>query len=59
MMDEDGAGHDVHFFRRAKRAGYQLHVDTGCVCGHFMEHELRIEDYYRWREEHSEEIIYP
>ena len=59
MMSEDGAGHDIHFFRRAKRAGYQLYVDTGCVTGHFMEHELTVESYYAWRDAHPEEVIYP
>jgi len=59
MMSEDGAGHDIHFFRRAKRAGFKLHVDTGCITEHFVEHALTVEDYYAWREAHPEEIIYP
>jgi len=59
LMTEDGAGHDIHFYRRAKRAGYQLCVDTGCICGHFAEFELRIEDFYAWRDAHPEEVIRP
>lgn len=59
LMNEDGCGHDIHFYRRAKRAGYQLYVDTGCVCGHFAEFELRIEDFYAWRDAHSGEVIRP
>jgi len=59
LMNEDGCGHDIHFFRRAKRAGYQLYVDTGAVCGHFAEFELRIEDYYAWRDAHPEEVVQP
>jgi len=59
LMNEDGCGHDIHFYRRAKRAGYQLYVDTGAVCGHFAEFELRIEDYYKWRDAHPEEVIRP
>ena len=59
MMDEDGCGHDIHFFRRAKRAGYQLYVDTGCVTGHFMEHELTLDFYYQWRDANSELVIQP
>jgi len=59
MMSEDGCGHDIHFFRRAKRAGYQLYVDTGCVTGHFMEHELTLDSYFAWRDAHPEEVIYP
>ena len=59
MMSEDGAGHDIHFFRRAKRAGYQLYVDTSCQCGHFIEKELTLSDYYAWRDDHPEEVIYP
>ena len=59
MMSEDGAGHDIHFFRRAKRAGYQLYVDTGCVTGHFMEHELTLDNYFAWRDAHLDEVIYP
>jgi len=59
LMTEDGAGHDIHFYRRAKRAGFQLYVDTGCVCGHFAEFELRIEDFYAWRDAHPGEVIRP
>ncbi len=59
LMNEDGAGHDIHFYRRAKRAGYQLYVDTGCICGHFAEFELRLEDFYAWRDAHPEEVIRP
>jgi len=29
------------------------------VCGHFAEFELRIEDFYKWREEHQELVIQP
>ena len=59
MMTEDGAGHDIHFYRRAKRAGYQLYIDTGCVCGHYAERELTLKDYDRWRDAHLDEVIYP
>lgn len=59
LMNEDGCGHDIHFYRRAARAGYQLYVDTGCVVGHFAEFELRIEDYYTWRDAHADEVIRP
>lgn len=59
LMNEDGAGHDIHFFRRAKRAGYQLYVDTGCVTKHFAEFALGLEDYYAWRDAHPEEVIRP
>ena len=59
MMSEDGAGHDIHFYRRAKRAGFQLYVDTGCQCGHFIEKELTVEDYYRWRGENLDQVIRP
>lgn len=59
MMSEDGCGHDIHFFRRAKRAGYQLHVDTGCETKHFCEFALGVEDYYAWRDAHLELVIQP
>ena len=59
MMTEDQAGHDIHFYRRAKRAGYQLFVDTGCETKHFCEFALGLEDFYAWRDAHPEEVIQP
>lgn len=52
-------GEDIAFFERAKAAGYQLYVDTACVCGHVEEQALSLVDYWRWREEHPGEIVYP
>lgn len=28
-------GEDINFFLKAKKAGYQLYLDTGCICPHW------------------------
>jgi hypothetical protein len=59
VTDDPETGEDIAFFRRAKAAGYRLYVDTGCVCAHYTERPLGLMDYWKWREEHEGEIVYP
>jgi len=55
--ENDLVGEDIHFFRRAKAAGFQLVIDTSVVCGHYVEGTLGLDDFLAWCSEHSDEFI--
>lgn len=50
-------GEDIHFFRRAKEAGFQLVIDTAVFCGHGYEDVLTLDHFNVWCGENSEELI--
>jgi len=57
VADDPDSGEDIAFFKRTKAVGYQLYVDTGCVCSHYAERAVGLVDCLRWLEEHTGEVI--
>jgi len=57
VCEDDLVGEDIHFFKRAHDAGYQLVVDTSLVCGHYYEGVLRLDDFNVWCDENSDEFV--
>ena len=59
LEEDDEAGTDIIFLRRAKAAGWQLYVDTSLQAGHFDTYKLTLKDFIDWREENKDRIVDP
>jgi len=59
LEEDDEAGTDIIFLRRAKAAGWQLYVDTSLQAGHFDTYKLTLKDFIDWREENRDRIVDP
>ena len=46
-------GSDFSFCKAAKRAGCDVFIDCGVVCGHQWEYDFTIEDHWRWLETYT------
>lgn len=52
-------GIDIAFLRRARRAGYQVYVDTSIECAHYHVGKLTIQNFYNWRDNKRDNKKYP